>query len=168
MNANTALATRAIKFVAVVTMLSLALGCNEKKPTYMEAVQLYEAEVAELNRLEARREEMLGGATKEAESLSALKAGRELIGVNAADLQKVLGEVTPGLIDPAAQAKSDESVKKSLGEIDRQIKAQAEKVEKSAAKAKENQEKLPDLDRQIEKQAARVEAARQAKEALAP
>jgi hypothetical protein len=161
----------AAKILAAVALLALALGCNEKRQTYAEAVQLYEAEMKELERLEKRRDDLVNASQAVEAAGVNLNSARDLIGNTAADLN-ALREATKGLIDPAAQNKADKTVEENLKKIEELTKVDeqaAKKASEAAAKAKEAAEKeLPELEQQIEKQKARVESAKAAKEALAP
>jgi hypothetical protein len=161
----------AMKILAAVSLLALAIGCNERKQTYAEAVQLYEGEMKELERLEKRRDDLERATRPVESSLNTSKFARDLVNATSSDFNK-LNEATKGLIDPALQNQANKSVEEKLKAIDELTKVdeQAAKQQSEAlAKAKEVAEKeLPGLDQQIAKQKERVETARKAKEALAP
>jgi hypothetical protein len=150
----------AAKVLAAVSLLTLALGCKEKKQTYAEAAQLYDVEMRELTRLEERRD-LLKGNNKDGIDL---KNVRDSLNSLTGDLGALEG-LTKGLVDPAVKEKSDKAAKEYQKTLDEQI----EKQSKDAAKLKEAaEEELPGLEEQIAKQKERVEAARKVKEALAP
>jgi hypothetical protein len=148
------------KILSACLIVSLAVGCSEKKQTYAEALQMYEAEMAELTRLEAKRDGLLGTS----ENLTGMKAARELLG-SSGDLQRAMREATAGLVDETQKSKADKIAQDNLSVIDEQIEQQSKQAAKTQAKA---EQELPELEKQIAKQQARVEAARRAKEALAP
>jgi hypothetical protein len=155
----------ATRIFVAFAVLAVAVGCNEKKQTYTEAVQLYEMETAELLRLEARRVALTAQSDLSAGATDQLKAARDLLGANAGEMQKALREATGGLINPEDQKKADKAIEDNLKLIDQQIQADAEKASKPQPKSDES---LEELDSKIAKQKERVEAARKAKEALAP
>jgi hypothetical protein len=155
----------AAKTLATVSLLALAIGCNEKKQTYTEAVQLYDMEMRELERLEKRRAELTPQPDASAGTLDQVKLARDLLGKDAGQMQKALRDAAGGLITDEDAKKTDKAIEDHLKLIDQQINAEAEK---KAAPPPKSDESLAEIDEQITKQKARVEAARQAKEALAP
>lgn len=162
----------AAKTLALVALIALTVGCNEQKQTYAEAVQLYEGEMKELERLEKRRDDLVKAALPVESSVNNSKLARDLINSHSKDFN-ALNEATKGLIDPAALPNKDnKTIQDNLKIIDDLTKAGEETAKQqleAAAKAKEVADKeLPELEQQIEKQKGRVEAARKAKEALAP
>jgi thiamine biosynthesis lipoprotein ApbE len=147
----------------------LAVGCEQKRQTtYNEAVQVYAAEMNELERLEVQRAKLLQATKAPGGELGDLKdVLNSVVGDSAA-----LREATKGLVDPSLQDKADKKVEEGLKKINDQLDKEnknADQRKQEAEKAKlEAEKELPALEIQIEKQKARVETARKAKEALAP
>lgn len=162
-----AVSVNVAKAMLATFVFTLALGCEQKKQqTYNEAVQLYAAEMTELERLEARREVLIRQKEGIPDPLD-LKSTLDLVDSVVAEQEKV----TKGLLDPAQQNKSSKA-EESLRKVKEGLDKQAELDKKSKVEADklrlEAERELPQLELQIEKQKARVELARKAKEALAP